>query len=453
MSMSTCCKRLMADRLSPALAFEKLARDSKTAFLLESVEKGETIGRYSFIGADPEDSFSGSLEGLRSWLPEPIARERGLPIFTGGAVCIFTYEMTRELESLPDLGKRREAFQPAVSVLADYYKSIVAFDHARQQLIIISCDSMESVREIERRLSLPSDSPPLPEIPETTAGKYSSNMTETEFTAAVLRSKELIASGDIFQVVLSQRFDMDFSGDPFLVYRALRQTNPSPYMFYCRRDGLTVAGSSPEMLVRVLDGKVSYRPIAGTRRRGHTAEEDRELEEELLNDEKERAEHVMLVDVGRNDVGRVCTYGSVKVERFMFVERYSHVMHLVSEVTGSLRPELRPLDALAACFPAGTVTGAPKIRAMEIIEELEPSRRGIYAGAIGYIDASGDIDTCIAIRTIIIQDGKAYVQAGAGIVADSDPCLENKECHHKARALINAIELARSLESEGNNGR
>ena len=443
------CMRLMADRLSPVLAFERLAADGDTAFLLESVEMGESMGRYSFIGADPDDSFCGTLEQLRAWLPEPVPVEEGLPAFTGGAVGFFAYDLARELESLPDLGKEREPSHPAGEVLVDYYSTVVAFDHVRQQILILSRDSPEALHEVERKLSQPGRSAPPSAFPQAVGGKYRSNLTEEEFVAAVLRSKEYIAQGDVFQVVLSQRFDTDFDGDPFLVYRALRHINPSPYMFFCRRDDMAVAGSSPEMLVKVTGRSVSYRPIAGTRRRGSTPSEDSCFEEELRNDEKERAEHLMLVDLGRNDVGRVCSHGTVKVERFMAVEKYSHVMHLVSDIAGRLRPELAPIDALAACFPAGTVTGAPKIRAMEIIEELEPCRRGIYGGAMGYIDVSGNIDTCITIRTIIMHRGRAYIQAGAGIVADSDPCLENKECHNKARALIIAIELAKSLESGG----
>ncbi|MDA2938054.1 anthranilate synthase component I family protein, partial [Acidobacteria bacterium AH-259-A15] len=259
------------------------------------------------------------------------------------------------------------------------------------------------------------------------------------------RAKEYIRAGDIFQVVLSQRFETDFEGDPFNVYRALRCINPSPYMFFLKQGDMCIAGSSPEVLIRVQGEDLQYRPIAGTRRRGRDAAEEKRLEQELLNDEKERAEHLMLVDLGRNDLGRVSQYGSVRVENFMFLEKYSHVMHLVSALRGSLRLDLDRFDALAACFPAGTVTGAPKVRAMEIIEEFEPARRGIYAGAIGYLDYSGNLDTCITIRTIVLKEGKAYLQAGAGIVADSIPELENKECRNKAMVLFRALELGKQL--------
>ncbi len=265
------------------------------------------------------------------------------------------------------------------------------------------------------------------------------------FCRAVEVAKEYIRAGDIFQVVLSQRFDLDFAGDPFSAYRALRYLNPSPYLFFIKRGQTSIAGSSPEMLLRVQGRDLEYRPIAGTRRRGLNAEDEKVLEQELLSDEKERAEHVMLVDLGRNDLGRVSEYGSVRVENFMFLEKYSHVMHLVSSLKSRLRSGLDRFDALAACFPAGTVTGAPKVRAMEIIEELETSPRGIYAGAIGYLDYSDNLDTCIAIRTIVMQEGKAVLQSGAGIVADSVPDLENKECRNKAQVLLRALELAREF--------
>ncbi len=266
-----------------------------------------------------------------------------------------------------------------------------------------------------------------------------------EFEIAVEKAKEYIRAGDVFQVVLSQRFSLDFNGDPFDVYRALRFVNPSPYMFFLKLGETCVVGSSPEMLVRVQGEELEYRPIAGTRRRGKDSVEEKRLEQELLNDEKERAEHLMLVDLGRNDLGRVSQYSSVQVEDLMFLEKYSHVMHLVSSLKGKLRPELDRFDALAACFPAGTVSGAPKVRAMEIIDELEPHFRVIYAGAIGYLDYSGNLDSCITIRTIVLQNGKAYLQAGAGIVADSVPELENKECFNKAMALLRSLELARIL--------
>jgi len=333
----------------------------------------------------------------------------------------------------------------------DFYPNILAFDHLKHQIVIVSHEGEERVRELEKKLLEPSVEEQgkgglkLEDPRAKTPKKVTSNFSEADFHKAVYRAKEYITAGDIFQVVLSQRFEADFQGDPFNVYRALRYLNPSPYMFFLKRGDLSVAGSSPEMLVRVQGDTLEYRPIAGTRRRGRTAQEEEKLEQELLNDEKERAEHLMLVDLGRNDLGRVSEYGSVKVRDFMLVEKYSHVMHLVSALRGRLRSDLDRFDALKACFPAGTVTGAPKVRAMEIIEELEPARRGIYAGAIGYLDYSGNLDTCIAIRTVVFVGGKAYLQAGAGIVADSDPELENKECRNKAEALFRALEMGEEM--------
>jgi anthranilate synthase component 1 len=340
----------------------------------------------------------------------------------------------------------------------DFYSNVLAFDHLKHQIVIVSHEGEERVRELEKKLFEQSVEEQgegrlrLGESKSKTSRRVTSNFSEEDFHAAVCRAKEYITAGDIFQVVLSQRFEANFQGNPFNVYRALRYLNPSPYMFFLKRGDLSVAGSSPEMLVRVQGDALEYRPIAGTRGRGRTPREEEELEQELLNDEKERAEHLMLVDLGRNDLGRVSEYGSVKVKDFMLVEKYSHVMHLVSALRGRLRPGLDRFDALKACFPAGTVTGAPKVRAMEIVEELEPARRGIYAGAIGYLDYSGNLDTCIAIRTIVFHGGKAYLQAGAGIVADSVPALENKECRNKAEALFRALEMGEELIADRLNG-
>ncbi|MCZ6769115.1 MAG: anthranilate synthase component I [Acidobacteria bacterium] len=449
-------KSVLADLLTPVSAFLRISRDAERAFLLESVEGGEKIGRYSFIGVDPDQSFQGSFADFRCSFSEKRPSHPDLPPFTGGAVGAFCYEMVREFERLPELKGASSTELEAGSgpVLMDLYSEILAFDHLKHQIIILSHQGQKKVDELEERL-LGSQgksgtdtlfaSRELGDSPESSPKKVTSSFSQEGFYAAVEKVKEYIRAGDVFQVVLSQRFETDFEGDPFNVYRALRVLNPSPYMFFLKLGDLSIAGSSPEMLIRVQGKDLQYRPIAGTRRRGRDAAEEEKLEEELLTDEKERAEHLMLVDLGRNDLGRVSQYGSVQVEGLMFVEKYSHVMHLVSALRGSLRPELNRFDALAACFPAGTVSGAPKVRAMEIIQELEPIRRGIYAGAIGYLDYSGNLDTCITIRTVVFKEGKAYLQAGAGIVADSVPSLEYKECYHKAEVLIRALELGEQL--------
>ncbi|MFZ0430950.1 MAG: anthranilate synthase component I family protein [Acidobacteriota bacterium] len=461
-------KTVLADLLTPVSAFLRVASASERAFLLESVEGGERIARYSFIGVDPARTFDGSFGDFRQIFPQVQAAHPGLPPFTGGAVGAFSYEMIRELERIPD---RLPGTENLPSVLMDFYPTVLAFDHLRHQIVVMSHESMEKVEEIEARLDRPAPQEYMhghPDDEETEdrggdgeaevedrvwnaggmavpVGRVKACSTSDEFCAAVERAQEYIRAGDIFQVVLSQVFEMQYRGDPFGIYRALRYINPSPYMFFLKRGGQYIAGASPEMLVRVQGRDLEYRPIAGTRRRGRDAESDLRLERELIEDEKEKAEHLMLVDLGRNDLGRVSEYGGVRVDRMMFVERYSHVMHLVSDLKGRLRAGLDRFDALAACFPAGTVSGAPKIRAMEIIEELEPFHRGIYAGAIGYLDYSGNLDTCIAIRTIKLEDGTARIQAGAGIVADSVPEREDLECHNKARALVHAVQLAEGL--------
>ena len=451
-------KSILADLLTPVSAFMRVSRGAERAFLLESVEGGEKMGRYSFIGVNPDQSFEGKFAEFRSNFPEERPSDPDLPPFTGGAVGAFCYEMVREFERLPDLKEARSTVSGVGSgpVLMDFYSNILAFDHLKHKMIILSHQGEKEVEELEEKLfgeekdchhssrdfvTVPSSSPSSPK-------KITSSFSHEGFHGAVKKAKKYIAAGDIFQVVLSQRFETDYKGDPFNVYRALRFLNPSPYMFFIKRENMSIAGSSPEMLIRVQGLDLQYRPIAGTRRRGRDAEEEKKLEDELLHDEKERAEHLMLVDLGRNDLGRVSQYGSVRVENLMFPEKYSHVMHLVSALRGSLRPELDRFDALQACFPAGTVSGAPKVRAMEIIQELEPTQRGIYAGAIGYLDYSGNLDTCIAIRTVVLQDGKAYLQAGAGIVADSVPQFEDKECYNKAEALFRALELGEQLTAD-----
>ena len=465
------CKEIVADLLTPVSAFLKVAEHSDYAFLLESVEGGEHVGRYSFLGKDPflilrgrdaettleqagttTSSDKPLIDTLRSLMNEfrsPFVP--GLPRFTGGAVGYFAYDAATWFEpSVAD---------PAASAAQDdqagfmLFDTVLAFDHVQHRILLIAnaritgdedlralyqfaCTKIEFLeRELERALSLTrTESAP--------SLSFSSNVTQQVFEGMVKSAKEHIAAGDIYQVVLSQRFEADINADAFTVYRALRHVNPSPYMFFIRMGGLSIVGSSPEMLVRVEGRRAETHPIAGTRPRGRSSDEDLRLAEELKRNEKERAEHVMLVDLGRNDLGRVCEYGTVRVPQFMALERFSHVMHLTSIVEGKLADDADRLDALVSCFPAGTVSGAPKVRAMEIIATLEPTRRGIYAGAVGYLDFAGNLDFCIAIRTLVMVDGRAYLQAGAGIVADSNPSAEYEETRDKARALVRALELA-----------
>jgi len=465
------CKEIVADLLTPVSAFLKIAEHADYAFLLESVEGGEHVGRYSFLGKDPflilrardgkttierggqtkqsDQPFIDTLRRLMADFRSPFVPD--LPRFTGGAVGYLGYGAASWFEPvLGDLGAGADGADEAGFMLFD---TVLAFDHVQHRILIIANaritadDDLESLyqfacakiqfveRELERSLSLARREATAPPSLE-------SNYTRERFEEQVRTAKEYIAAGDIYQVVLSQRFEAEVSSDPFTVYRALRHVNPSPYMYFVRMGGVSVVGSSPEMLVRVEGSRVETHPIAGTRPRGRNEEEDMRLAEELKRNEKERAEHVMLVDLGRNDVGRVCEYGSVRVPQFMGLERFSHVMHLTSIVEGKLAEDRDRLDALVSCFPAGTVSGAPKVRAMQIIKELEPSGRGLYAGAVGYLDFAGNLDFCIAIRTIIMSKGKAYLQAGAGIVIDSNPAAEFEETRDKARALVKALELA-----------
>jgi anthranilate synthase component 1 len=465
------CKEIVADLLTPVSAFLKIAEHADYAFLLESVEGGEHVGRYSFLGKDPflilrargnrtimdsggvttesDRPLIETLRGLMADFRSPFVPD--LPRFTGGAVGYFGYGAASWFEPvLGDLGRVDDGADDAGFMLFD---TVLAFDHVQHRILLIANarvsanDDLESLyqfacakiqfleRELERSLSHPERPAPMDLV-------VRSNHTRERFEEQVKRAKEYIAAGDIYQVVLSQRFEADVTVDPFTVYRALRHVNPSPYMYFIRMGGVSIVGSSPEMLVRVEGSRVETHPIAGTRRRGKNNEEDLRLAEELKRNEKERAEHVMLVDLGRNDVGRVCEYGSVRVPQFMGLERFSHVMHLTSIVEGKLAEDRDRLDALVSCFPAGTVSGAPKVRAMEIIRELEPSGRGLYAGAVGYLDFAGNLDFCIAIRTVIMSSAKAYVQAGAGIVIDSNPTAEYEETRDKARALLRALELA-----------
>jgi len=375
-----------------------------------------------------------------------------LPPFTGGAVGYFGYDMVRTIEDIPDTGRDDVGTDDAVLM---FYKTVLAFDHLRHQIHIISnllvdesrdplevqyAEAQDEIRRMEALLREPLE-PPV-STPNNDEIQVRSNFEKADYLASVTKAKEYIAAGDIFQVVLAQRFEVDLKTAPFEIYRALRIVNPSPYMYYLKLPEAAIVGSSPEMLVRIQGQEASYRPIAGTRPRGGSDAEDDKLAKELLADEKERAEHIMLVDLGRNDLGRVSKYGTVRVEELMFIERYSHVMHLVSSLRGQLPDNVDRLDTMMACFPAGTVSGAPKVRAMEIIDELEPTRRGVYSGAIMYLDFSNNLDSCIAIRTLVVKGNKGYIQAGGGIVADSVPEGEYMETVNKSRALLRAIQLA-----------
>ncbi len=475
------CLELLADMETPVSAFAKL-RAGKGSFLLESVEGGEHLGRYSFIGLEPDSvltfrdgtagleketgthtlPFSDPLELLDGLLrqerPVPVA---GLPRFHGGAVGYLSYDLVRYFERLP---RAAGAGLPLPLGCLAFYKTVLAFDHLCRTIKIITHIStrgdldaayseaatrLQTLAEQLRSSDFPSDTPMSGAIQAGVAGEQPvrSNMPREQFEEAVRRAKEYIAAGDALQVVLSQRLSTPTPVPPLAVYRALRAINPSPYMYYLDYGHFQIIGASPEMLLRVEEGNLSVHPIAGTRPRGRSTIEDERLARELSSDEKERAEHFMLVDLGRNDVGRVSEPGSVRVSQLLEVERYSHVMHLVSHVEGRLRSDLRPVDALRAAFPAGTVSGAPKIRAMEIISELEPDARGPYAGAVGYLGFDGNLDTAITIRTVVLMDGVAHFQVGAGIVADSVPELEYQETMNKAAAMMRALGAAVAVAS------
>jgi anthranilate synthase component 1 len=468
-------RRLLGDTLTPVSAFHKIdAGDS--ACLFESVIGGEKVGRYSFLAADPfmqieargNEVVITSAAGREKFVcDDPLEELRRrveairtvtlpeLPPFTSGAVGYAGYDVVRYTERLPnaptdDRGLPDLAFA--------FYDHMIVFDHVNKTNVVVAMarldradwtpaqayeDAKRRVDELVERLEKPGAElqPADIAIAEPPTLKYQSNFTQSAFEQAVEKCVEYIRAGDIFQVVLSQRLQLEIHSPPFEIYRTLRVVNPSPFMFYLRTPSVTLVGSSPEIMVRVVDGRITVRPLAGTRKRGATDEEDRQLGEELLADPKERAEHVMLVDLGRNDVGRVARYRSVEVTDVMTIERYSHVMHITSNVHGMLAEGKDAFDALRACLPAGTVSGAPKVRAMQIIDELEPHRRGPYAGAVGYVDFNGNMDTCIALRTLVAQGNKAYVQAGAGIVADSVPESEYQETLNKARGLLKAIEI------------
>jgi anthranilate synthase component I len=490
-------RSVAADLETPVSAFLRVAAEEPEAFLLESVEGGEQVGRYTFIGIRPYKKMTAKggritvVEGrkrrtyegdifaeLKAALEgETPAQLPGLPPFTAGAVGFFSYDVVRVIEELPEIAVD-ELHVPDAHLM--FFDEVLAFDHVKKAIhLMVTVGARGRVgkggkpdavgyRAAEKRLNrlekMLSAAIVLPKRHKGVKGalKLKARTKRVDYLRGVERVKEYIAAGDVFQCVLSQRFDCEPGVDPFEIYRSLRIVNPSPYLYFLRfalevqglgvrEQGLGkakaraahIVGSSPELLVRVHEGKVEYRPIAGSRPRGKDEVEDRALEADLRADAKEVSEHVMLVDLGRNDVGRVSEFGSVKVKDLMFVERYSHIMHLVSALEGTLRKGLAPIDAFRACFPAGTLSGAPKIRAMEIIEELEPARRGVYGGAIFYADFSGNLDSCIAIRTLFMEGERGYIQAGAGIVADSVPVKEHEECGNKAKAVVRAIERAR----------
>jgi anthranilate synthase component I len=479
------CDVFSADLLTPVSAYLRLAQGARYSFLLESVEGGEKIARYTFAGANPEEVFryaAGAcvLENRHrmiweerdpiSFLREHIAkfepvRMPGLPPLVAGAIGYFSYDMVRLIERLP---KRLRDDIGLYDAMLMFYRGLIAFDHVQHRLWVVRNVYTEgpgtlrakynaAVKEIRQTRDL-LDAPVDGEQPRKSKcvarpPKVASNFRRKEYQQAIRKAQQYIRAGDIFQVVISQRFSAKTKAAPFDVYRQLRALNPSPYLFYLHMNDVHVVGSSPEMLVKVQGKEVFYRPIAGTRWRGKDEAEDLALEREMLASEKERAEHIMLVDLGRNDLGRVCEYGSVKVEKLMTVERYSHVMHLVSSLRGQLREDVDCFDALMSCFPAGTVSGAPKVRAMEIIEELEKTRRGIYAGGILYLDFAGNLDSCIALRTMVIKNGVAHIQAGGGIVADSTPTGEFDESVNKSKALLGALETAHQIPKPSRAGR
>jgi anthranilate synthase component 1 len=526
-SLVPVAKSIPADLLTPVSAFLAVSAGEPDAFLLESVEGGEKIGRYTFLGVRPflrlesrgdqitiQRKSSSSSPGIGAATRTKSARipkietrtasvfevikellhqhrpaqVEGLPPFTAGAVGYCAYDIVRQLENI---GERAEDDLNVPDCILMFFDRVLAFDHLRHQIhIVASADvsaekpraaydrALRDIAQIERKLAagwkslMPFNVEMRPVASRSAKTKLAvrARTPRPKFLDSIRRAKEYIAAGDVFQVVLSQRWDFEPGVDPFDLYRALRTVNPSPYMYFLRFGGGTslplrvlrgkrstgrraqmlgkgemhVLGSSPEMLVRATARNLEYRPIAGTHPRGKDEAEDSALEKKMLGDEKERAEHVMLVDLGRNDLGRVSEYGSVKVRNLMYVERYSHVMHIVSALEGRLRSELDAMDAFAACFPAGTLSGAPKVRAMQIIEELEPARRGVYGGSVLYADFAGNLDSCIAIRTLLVKGKKAYLQAGAGIVADSDPESEFRETENKSRAVLRAIEMARA---------
>jgi anthranilate synthase component I len=441
-------------------AFLKL-REAGPSFLLESADQGQRVGRYSFIGFRPRSVVRWSLgdEGdPYAIAAAEVGRHRqaplpDLPPFAGGAVGFFGYDLVRTVEPLGDPNPDELGLPDMALMLTD---ALVVFDHLKHTITVLAnvyaereaevdaayAAALQSIEEVRRRLTERVPRPPRPPDPGRTMPEFASNMPRERFEGMVSRIIEYVHAGDAFQVVPSQRWSAPVPVDAFSIYRGLRAVNPSPYMYFLDFEDFQIAGASPEPLLTVAGQGASTRPIAGTRPRGADADEDVRIARELLEDPKERAEHVMLVDLGRNDLGRVCEYGTVEVETFMAVETYSHVMHIVSSVRGELRPELSAIDALRSLLPAGTLSGAPKVRAMQIIDELEPVKRGGYGGAIGYLSYTGDLDTCIHIRTVVVKDGVAHVQAGGGTVADAKPDYEFRESEAKARGVLRAIELA-----------
>lgn len=473
-------RRLMADALTPVSAFKRVSSGAQWAFLFESVVGGERIGRYSFLGAGPFRILEATRDRVKTWTPGGTVNETvhadplkaleselqsyrapslpGLPRFCGGAVGYAGYDTVRYLEKLPNSPKDDRGIPDLSFAL---YDQMVIFDHVDKTVIVVALAHLErqdhrtayddACRRVDALVSqLQNETDGLritdfdgrPGKQKTQFTNPQSNQTRAEFEGMVEKAKEYILAGDIFQVVLSQRFQAPIQADPFDIYRSLRIVSPSPFMFFVKHGDVTLVGASPEIMCRVENGVVTNRPLAGTRRRGATEADDKKLAAELLADPKERAEHIMLVDLARNDVGRVADVGSVAISDLLTVERYSHVMHISSTVTGKLKSELTSFDALRAALPAGTLSGAPKVRAMEVIDELEPHRRGPYGGAVGYVDFGGNMDTCIALRTMVIHKGIAYVQAGAGIVADSVPAEEYQETVNKAASLMRALAAA-----------
>lgn len=464
-------RRMMADILTPVSLFLSIRDEAGYPFLLESVEGGEQLARYSFLGCNPyqvltfdgtevllnkkgteperlNEAYFSALERLTSEHTEPPMKD--LPRLTGGAVGFSSYDTVREVEHLPNVPDNDLEIPEAVWA---FYDEVYAFDHVKQQIVLMKTAFIDSGTDLEKayhtvqaaldgmeeKAGRPTGNPGTFKLDTT---QLKSNIEQNRFHDMIETAKRYIYEGDIFQVVLSQRFEVPFEGDKFTLYRALRMVNPSPYLFFLDFEKFSLVGSSPEVLVRTTDREARLLPIAGTRPRGNTHEEDLEFEKDLQNDPKEISEHIMLVDLGRNDLSRVCKPGTVRLERNQAIERFSHVMHIVSDVVGELAEDKHSVDALRQCFPAGTVSGAPKIRAMEIIDELEPVKRGPYAGAVGYFDFSGNMDTCIAIRTMLVTEHSVLIQAGAGIVADSDPEKEFEETKNKAGALVEALSVA-----------
>lgn len=476
-------RRLLSDTLTPVSAFRRLDTGG-TGCLFESVIGGEKVGRYSFLAVNPFLELSAKRDQIQIKTPDgqseeftsqdPLeeirrrlhdlraARLEALPPFVGGAVGYAGYDVVRYSEHLPNAP---EDDRGVADLWFAFYDEVIVFDNVSKTMFVIVMartdtsaagaseayqDAHKRLDKLVARLSIPAEAATCSDIDVDGCEvlDFQSNFRQADFEAAVKRCVDYIRAGDIFQVVLSQRLSVPLTASAFEVYRTLRVVNPSPFMFFVRSPEATLVGSSPEIMCRVVDGQITVRPLAGTRRRGQSSSEDRALAEELLADPKERAEHVMLVDLGRNDVGRVSKYGSVELSDVMVIEKYSHVMHITSNVTGTLRDDCDAFDALKASLPAGTVSGAPKVRAMQIIDELEPHRRGPYAGAVGYFDYGGNMDTCIALRTLVVHDGIAYIQAGAGIVADSDPTSEYQETLNKARGLLTAISVTEKRAGE-----